>query len=445
MKKTLLITAVVSLFLITGHIDLTASGKMFIATKAGLRLRSAPDTSSKVVTVVPFGDQVTVIKEQGDGVFIDGRYGRWTNVSYGKKSGWVFSAFLAPFNPSPLIKQAAEFYRQKYGRSDAVVKYGYTYYTQFKDDAVSIKGILGDLIILEMPTSSVDSLPDMESGNVIWRYNAGSGQFAEVYDIGHANTSRLLYLDNDDHPDMIVAYGCCETVTYDVWLGTGNSFIKADTIEGYEGFPETSYGQCDKTVLSVSDVKRVTKTVMIKDNSINLEEDEIRNFYYRFNCQTRKLEKFAEGTTNEGFRGVVKSIDVKSGTMIVTDRDDDIDKSFIFFGNVHVSGSEKNLSLADIHPGLYVGLRYESINGKNIVHIIDYWGEDVKSNVSGTVLVVDESSGQLVLQVGRNARIYKLPVNPKFINSGFTIDKLRAGDTVKLYFESGKIVLLEKK
>jgi len=89
----------------------------FVAAKSGLNLRSDSDKSSKIITLIPFGTKVAIEKSDGNEIFLDGRYGKWVNVKFANKIGWVFSGFLCDFKPDTVIKPAAAFYRDKYRKS----------------------------------------------------------------------------------------------------------------------------------------------------------------------------------------------------------------------------------------------------------------------------------------------------------------------------------------
>ena len=58
-------------------------------------MRNAPSTSGKKVNVIAFGTQVLLISEKGDSIELAGKVGRWSEVSWDGKTGWVFGGFLS--------------------------------------------------------------------------------------------------------------------------------------------------------------------------------------------------------------------------------------------------------------------------------------------------------------------------------------------------------------
>lgn len=59
-----------------------------------LALRSAPDTEGAQLAKIPHGATVTLNNCEKNTVKVSGRNGRWCNVNYAAKNGWVFSAWL---------------------------------------------------------------------------------------------------------------------------------------------------------------------------------------------------------------------------------------------------------------------------------------------------------------------------------------------------------------
>lgn len=65
-----------------------------IDAKVGLNMRLKPSTKSKVVVMIPSNKLVEIIEKHKEKVVIGGKKGRWVKVKYGKKTGWVFDAYL---------------------------------------------------------------------------------------------------------------------------------------------------------------------------------------------------------------------------------------------------------------------------------------------------------------------------------------------------------------
>jgi hypothetical protein len=71
----------------------------YINAEGGLKMRDLPDANGKVVTLIPNASEVSVIKETGSEIEISGKKGKWTEVSYTNKTGWVFGGFLSKEKP----------------------------------------------------------------------------------------------------------------------------------------------------------------------------------------------------------------------------------------------------------------------------------------------------------------------------------------------------------
>ncbi len=67
-----------------------------ITAKSGLVLRSKPSTNSEKITVIPYGEKVTVgyNYELEESVIIEGRKGVWVKTYYQGHKGFVFDGFL---------------------------------------------------------------------------------------------------------------------------------------------------------------------------------------------------------------------------------------------------------------------------------------------------------------------------------------------------------------
>lgn len=67
----------------------------WVAAKGGLSVRNAPSTSGEKINVIVFGTQVLLISEKGSSIELAGKMGRWSEVSWDGKTGWVFGGFLS--------------------------------------------------------------------------------------------------------------------------------------------------------------------------------------------------------------------------------------------------------------------------------------------------------------------------------------------------------------
>ena len=204
--------------------ELIGAKEKYVAAKSGLHFHFAPDKSSRIISSIPFGAKVTIEKSEGNEIFLDERYGKWVNVKRGNTSGWIFSGFLCDFEPATIIKPVADFYRDKNRKNGEEGKF----LTHFEDNRVSIKNILDNYIVLEIPLNGQYSEHPM--GDVVWRYDVKQKNFFEVYYKADRTTAYIFYLNNDKYPDLMVDFSCCSSVIVDFFLGTKDGFVKIDTL-----------------------------------------------------------------------------------------------------------------------------------------------------------------------------------------------------------------------
>jgi len=442
MKNLFIVLLITCSIVFTISAEIQASNNKFITTRAGLRLRTSPDKSSKVITMLKFGEMVSIIKEEGNETFMDGRYGKWINVKSGSRTGWIFSGFLCDFKPDSIIKPAADFYRNKYSQNEYMVKYDG--YTKFNDNQVSIINIIDNYITLEIPTMDRTSLPDIVKGNVIWKYDPTSNQFSEVYNVGHGNTTTLLYLDEDKHLDLIVEDGCCSSPDVHILLGSAKGFNNiyemkddCDSDEYYDLKP----GNCDKMTFTCSKRFRKTVKVRVKSTDVPIEEESEFMRHFRFNCNNKKIEMNGEGLIT-GARGNIIALDIKNKTISITDKkNNNENRTFLLSDDVFVSGKTAK-SLSDLKTGEDISLEYETLNGKNIALRIDSqegWSNSGFSE-NGLVIAVDVKTKKLALKVSGYNHIYNLADDVEFnCKDNRPVDQLIVNEDVKIYREQGKI------
>jgi uncharacterized protein YgiM (DUF1202 family) len=68
---------------------------LWVDAEDGLVLRQGPGTGHEKVCVIPYGDKVELLEEQGEFLTIQGRGGKWSKVKWADKTGWVFGGFLS--------------------------------------------------------------------------------------------------------------------------------------------------------------------------------------------------------------------------------------------------------------------------------------------------------------------------------------------------------------
>ena len=355
MKKIILISSIsivlvcfISFLILSTHSVNAAGGEeKYVAAKSGINLRSGPTKSSSVVTLIPFGSRVTIEKSEGNEIFLDERYGKWVNVKFGNKTGWVFSGFLCDFKPDAIIKIAADYYRDEYRNSTLPKEF-----TNFKDSAVSIESILDNFIILKVPTTDGVS-GEMERNNVVWGYDGKEKKFFEVHNVGRWNILHLLYLDKDKYPDMVVVHGCCNSIYVDIFLGRQNGFSKI-----FGGYSNDDWymtiGSCGDMEFAYTNINYNEKT---DDRTIS---------FFRFNCNNGAVEQYGESKVFET-EGIISSIDLKKMSIELIDKKDSKERSYKIYKPY---ASEDGESLNNLQMGDNVSFSYASIDGKRIVFSI---------------------------------------------------------------------------
>lgn len=58
-------------------------------------MRAEPNTSANRIATIPDGTTVQVISTSGEEIELAGKRGKWTEVQFQEKTGWVFGGFLS--------------------------------------------------------------------------------------------------------------------------------------------------------------------------------------------------------------------------------------------------------------------------------------------------------------------------------------------------------------
>ncbi|MCL1833053.1 MAG: SH3 domain-containing protein [Leptospirales bacterium] len=352
LKSSLLVCLISFLFLSTGIIngaETDQSKEKYVATKSGLNLRSGPNKSSKVITLIPFGAKVTIVKSDGNEIFLDGRYGKWVNVKYGNNTGSVFSGFLCDFKPDTVIKAAADFYRDKYRMPGSYSQF--KEFTHFKDSEVVIENIVDNYIVLRVPTTMMISFEPWY-GDVVWEYDVKQKKFLEVFNMGHSVGIHIFYLNKDKYPDMIVSYGCCGNNEMDVYFGTKGGFRKNFYYDS-NGYFCKIVGFCRDMEFAYNDVEhhsgKSTDTAM---------------YFFRFNCNEMEFEQYAESKIIESY-GAITSTDFKNMSVVIKDEKNSKDTSYKFYKPC--LGEDTNQEFKKLQNDDYVSFEYVIIGGKKLI------------------------------------------------------------------------------
>jgi ankyrin repeat protein/ABC-type amino acid transport substrate-binding protein len=67
----------------------------------GVAFRAQPSASAPVLEQIPDRSELEVIRKRGPIIELEGRSGRWTQVRWGSKEGWVFDSWLARIEELP--------------------------------------------------------------------------------------------------------------------------------------------------------------------------------------------------------------------------------------------------------------------------------------------------------------------------------------------------------
>ena len=362
MKKIIPTTAInifcfITLLLLPTHCAIEAkiddSKDKYVAAKSGINLRSGPGKSSSVITLIPFESKVTIEKSDGDEIFLDGRYGKWVNVKFGNKTGWVFSGFLCDFKPDTIIKPVVDFYKDKYREDDWILDY--------MDAQVYIVNIIDNYILLAVPLTISEA--STFAGRVVWKYDVKQKKFFEMMNFEDCNSAELFYLDNDRFPDLIVNVflGSIPYRSYrnqlgcDIFLGSEQGFKKID--DAAKNFCNY-YMHYYLTEGSCEDMRFVCSK---RDTTGNTDYRTM--YFFKFNCNKRNLEKYAESKITRS-SGVITSIDFKK--MSVAIREDS--KSTLYkFSNKRFASDEDIKYLKMFKKDDEVIFYYETIDGKKMI------------------------------------------------------------------------------
>ena len=339
--------------------EIIETGDKYVAAKSGLNLRAGPDKSSKVIITIPFGAKVTIEKTEGDKIFLDESYGRWVNVKYGNKTGWIFSGFLCDFNPDTIIKVVADYY-DKYNKEtcNSTDEFSVCY----EVSKVSIKNIIDNYIVLQIPRSDYEFNMIID---ILWRYDSKQKNFFEESDIGLYTIINLFYLDNDKYPDLVVEHMWDGLEAIEIFLGSKKGFKNIfDWGDNCHRPPrELNIGSCEDMEFACEKISHKTDNKTIQ--------------YFRFNCDKRKVIKYKETLITKA-EGYVLSIDWKNLTIIIKDYKDSENAILKIperynsyhkesFGGLYIEYLKK------LKENNAVSFSYKIIDGKKIVTEIDGW------------------------------------------------------------------------
>ena len=197
-------------------------------------------------------------------------------------------------------------------------------------------------------------------GDVVWKYDVKQKNFFEAYFTDGAAID-IFYLDNDKYPDLMVDSSSCSNTIIDFYLGSESEFKAVPGIVGTcsDGYSYYTVGSCGDTEFACNEKNYNSKTDPTDAGSMS---------YYRFNCDKRKFEKYAESKITE-LGGNITSVDLKNMSIVIKDKKDSKDTSYKFNDktNVFYNGSDKDIKAKDLKKGDSVSFAYVTLDGKKIV------------------------------------------------------------------------------
>ncbi len=87
----------------------------YAAARPGLSMREQPNTSSKVLEKIPYGEKITTVAGDANqpAISTEGFNGFWWKVNYNNKTGYIVSSYVLPFPPpKPGIKTVQDYFAQ---------------------------------------------------------------------------------------------------------------------------------------------------------------------------------------------------------------------------------------------------------------------------------------------------------------------------------------------
>ena len=254
----------------------------WVTEKQGLRMRESPDQKGRVLAVIPCASKVEFVSEKGETMTISGASGKWTEVKWNEKKGWVFGGFLGSADPAASDREliaAAERYSEEFSRKswgDSPDRF-----KALKNYGARIREKSGNFAIVE--TGIWTEEDRVAKTCSLWARPAGRWQVvAGIESSRFGQNVKLLHLNNDDLIDAVVLYSSGD------WSGFGFYIAKSsDTIEKADAIPsimvpmpkDVSFGRCGKT--------RISGPVSMADS------DKERITTFTFDCATNRLKKIS--------------------------------------------------------------------------------------------------------------------------------------------------------
>lgn len=164
----------------------------YIDADGGLRMRQEPHLEAERITTIPNGARVQVLKTSDEQITISDRTGKWSQVDFDGKTGWVFGGFLSEKN------NVAEVFFSKLPDYDSGKRFTATYWSTYcLGENAPPRCQLNILVV-----SNEDSSTGEKS--ILFTYDAGQGYLKIIPESLHEhNGSYILYGFPNDWKDEL--------------------------------------------------------------------------------------------------------------------------------------------------------------------------------------------------------------------------------------------------
>lgn len=329
MKKLVLMVFLILIFLVACS---KSNETRWVNTNAGLKLRLEPSTESKQIDLIPDGEQVVILNKNKDEVSISNVTGRWVQIQWNEKTGWVFDGFLTNQNLNKWVttKTGLPYYndqKNEYGiiPSKEKVKFiapgkpeGYVI-VNWRGDFVSVRGEflsdsnniiynytdLREVASKKLTNSQKDIIhpEDMYIDANAWLFHViyisrnqddekdyleslwikdnNIWKEIELYGSNHdAFRFKMYNLDEDENPDIMMYGGCCDSGFVEVFLGTPDKKLNK-IFEAHGTYYPSDFNPSDKTD---SDAP-----IIISDEKCEKTIIEFKNKQFKFDCKKKQF------------------------------------------------------------------------------------------------------------------------------------------------------------
>ncbi len=275
---------------------LSCKEHVYVDARGGLNARATPSEFAPVRELIQRGAELKPIEEQGPIISLNGRSGKWTRVRYRDQEFWVFGGLLSREHPAIDVEDLTFQVTQRAAATEGTWTASHHKY--------SAKPALGDLYTVSW--NQADAANKYRAlGPDVRVVNSGDEQYLEIgTEVGYSDPTHvqiwrkssswefvqdagprawLLFLNDDQEPDLITLSGCCGSQSVDVYLGQDHGPYKSvfswnnnspkgckPGDQGCERGPDTttivSIGRCGKTQFKINHNNRETEKTIETEN-----------------------------------------------------------------------------------------------------------------------------------------------------------------------------------